>query len=140
MKNYLETFLKLLFFFFGNTSSGNFFWKLEKGLLKGVPGIALTTASTTHRQSNQYDRLDHTMDIIRRLGSVKQQGVPGVGTVSRFVFLCFCFFALFIDLVTDKVQPLSRGRLRLGAPILICRRCSNTWTTTAVDAFPATNF
>jgi len=126
------------------------FLETRKGLLKGVPGIALTTASTTHRHSNQsnqsnqyadqYDRLDHTMDIIRRLGSVKQQGVPGVVTVSRFVFLCFCFFALFIDLVTDKVQPLSRGRLRLAAPILICRRCSNTWTTTAVDAFPATNF
>jgi hypothetical protein len=31
--------------------------------------------------------------------------------VSRFVFLFFrffVFFALFIDLVTDKVQPLSR--------------------------------
>ena len=49
--------------------------------MKGVPGIALTTTTGTHRQSNQsnqsnqYDRLDHTMDIIRRLGSVKQQGV-----------------------------------------------------------------
>jgi hypothetical protein len=61
--------------------------KTRKGLLKGVPGIALTTTTGTHRQSNQsnqsnqydqydqYDRLDHTMDIIRRLGSVKQQGV-----------------------------------------------------------------
>ena len=35
----------------------------------------------------------------------------GFFQVSRFVFvfLCFfCFFPLFIDLLTDKVQPLSR--------------------------------
>ena len=34
--------------------------------------------------------------------------VVAVAVVSRFLFRFFVFFALFIDLLTDKVQPPSR--------------------------------
>ena len=49
-------------------------------------------------------------------GLIKQKAEQGM--VSRF-FVCFGFFALFIDLLTDKVQPLSRT-------VRWCGRCPNT--------------
>ena len=55
--------------------------------------------------------LEEEVEALKAL--VRQQQYNGARWVRFFVFLLFCFFvflALCIDLLTDKVQPLSRKR------------------------------
>ena len=67
----------------------------DVGSTRGARSVATTVPADTMLQQwlRREPELDETKHVV----------------VSRFfVFLFFCFFALFIDPLTDKVQPLSR--------------------------------
>jgi len=83
--------------------------------------VVVWPKDTYHRYTQQFRQfhIDAKVDAMDRenkwyTGTIvhidrhNADSTPTEVVVSRFVVLFFCFFALFIDLLTDNVQPLSR--------------------------------